>query len=163
MTIRAGRLAATLLTALLAGPLGCGGHGQPERPAKPITSTRTTASRPSPTASVPRRPGRAIPPEERPGGAGDEEPIRSQALFSGKGGRVSPSAVHVPPFIAIRVELRSLDARPYALRFGGKALRAGPGRSSELTLEGLRPRRTAVGSSARGGRVRIVADAEPGP
>jgi hypothetical protein len=95
---------------------------------------------------------------------GDEEPIRSQALFSGTAGRVLPSVVHVPPFIAIRVELRSLDARPYVLRFGAKALRASAGRRSErTTLKGLRPRRAVVGRSPGGGRVRIVADAQPGP
>jgi hypothetical protein len=160
-----------LLLASFAAPLGCGGHDEPDRPAKRTTaptpgrhtSTRTTAPGPSRTATVPRRPGRAAPSEEQPGGAGDEEPIRSQALFSGTAGRVLPSVVHVPPFIAIRVELRSLDARPYALRFGAKALRARAGRGSELTLEGLRPRRTVVGRSSSGGVVRIVADAQPGP
>ncbi len=48
-------------------------------------------------------------PEDEPGGAGDEEPARTLALFTGEGGRITPRTVRVPAFISIRVELRSED------------------------------------------------------
>ena len=37
---------------------------------------------------------------------GDEEPIRSEAVFTGRGGELGPRVVRVPAFIAIRVILR---------------------------------------------------------
>ena len=102
----------------------------------------------------------------RPGGAGDEEPAESQALFTGRGGRITPRVVRVPAFIAIRVELRSADGGAYCSG-------SGAGRSpfgSELPtvshrFDGLRPGEALVGKSATGAGngVRIEATAEPGP
>jgi hypothetical protein len=104
-------------------------------------------------------------PEEQPGGAGDEQPARVPASFSGRAGRISPRTVHVPPYIAVRVELRSGDGRSYGLRFPGALLRAGGGRSTDsATLSGLRPGKSVSGTPVGGSSsVRIVADAEPGP
>ena len=61
-------------------------------------------------------------PEDQPGGAGDEIPARSQAQFTGRDGRVSPRLVRVPPFISVRVELRSADGAEYKLSGGGKTI-----------------------------------------
>jgi hypothetical protein len=74
--------------------------------------------------------------------------------------------VQVPPFIAVRVELRSVDGRAYALQIGGRTLRAGGELSSaSVLLPGLRPgavlRGVPVGGA--GTPVRIEATAEPGP
>ena len=104
-------------------------------------------------------------PEEQEGGAGDETPARSQALLTGRGGRISPRLVRVPPYIAVRVELRSADGRSYGLRFGRVAVRAGRGiASSSTTLDGLRPGAAYRGRPLGGGSaVRIEASAEPGP
>ena len=98
-------------------------------------------------------------PEDEPGGAGDEEPIRSEARDTGRGGELRPRTIRVPAFIAIGVVLRSGDGADYTLRIGGETLRAsGDDRTDEATLEGLRP-----GRSYRGGGVTIEATAEPGP
>ena len=106
--------------------------------------------------------GGAAPGEEQEGGAGDELEASSQALFTGRGGRIRPTRVRVPPFIAIRVELRSADGRPYGLRFGKRAIVVGGRRkSASLTLEGMRPGRRLRGSGSA--RVVIEASAEPGP
>lgn len=106
-------------------------------------------------------------PEDQPGGAGDEEPARSQALFTGKGGRITPPVVKVPPFIAIRVELRSADGQGYSLDFGnGKGVMTSQQISSSSTqFPGLRPDRKLVGRpvGGLGNPVTIVASAEPGP
>jgi hypothetical protein len=103
--------------------------------------------------------------EDTPGGAGDEEPARSLALFTGRGGKITPRVVRVPAFISIRVELRSADGREYALRFKRQTVRVGgPLGSVSTTFDGLRPGASIVGTSAGdGAKVRIEATAEPGP
>ena len=107
--------------------------------------------------------GGASPGEEQEGGAGDEIGASSQALVTGRGGRLSPRVVRVPPFIAVRVELRSADGQTYELRARGRTLRADSDVSSASTsFAGLRPGKRLVltGSS---GRVVVEASAEPGP
>ena len=104
-------------------------------------------------------------PEDQPGGAGDEEPARTLALFTGRGGRITPRIIRVPAFISVRVELRSADGAAYSLRFGGKTIAAGERLNSQATtIDGLRPGEGITGKpSAAGNRVRIEATAEPGP
>ena len=104
-------------------------------------------------------------PEDTEGGAGDEEPARVPAMFTGRGGEITPRLVRVPAFIAIRVELTSADGREYGLRFGGESVTvSGDLASVSTTLDGLRPGQTVVGIPTGGGRrVRIEASAEPGP
>jgi hypothetical protein len=118
-------------------------------------TTETTAPETAPTTS----------PEDQQGGAGDEEPARSLALLSGRGGRITPRVVRVPAFISIRVELRSADGSSYALRLRGRTLRAGGAVGSASTvLDGLRPGAAVVAQPlGRGNAVRIEATAEPGP
>jgi hypothetical protein len=160
------------LAALAAAALA--GCGDDEGRVEQDTSDRTTTS-PARTTPARTAPGReetvSVPaddlttpasPEDRPGGAGDESPARTQALFTGRGGSVRPRRVQVPPFIAIRVELRSADGRAYRLRFGRRSIAVGGGgRSVSHTFDGLRPGRSLVGTGA--GRVVIEASAEPGP
>lgn len=101
-------------------------------------------------------------PEDQPGGAGDEIPASTQALFTGRAGRITPRIVRVPPFIAVRVELRSGDGAPYELNGGGETLRAEGGSAEPVVFDGLRPgkRLTLTGT---GGAVTVEASAEPGP
>ena len=121
------------------------------------------------TETVPREeeapPEERAPPEEQPGGAGDEEPARSLALFTGRGGTITPRVIRVPAFISIRVELRSADGREYGLGFDGKRIRVSGGLASvSTTIEGLRPGRAVTANPLGvGNRVRIEATAEPGP
>ena len=141
VSFRAGAAAAALLCA--AGlAAGCG--GDEEEPEPQDTGARRLPGPRSWAARRPSRPARARrevgggggaraeapdggtgSPEDQPGGAGDEIPARSQALISGRGGRLSPRLVRVPPFISVRVELRSTDGARYSLRGGGKTLTVG--------------------------------------
>jgi hypothetical protein len=175
-------LARALLLALAGALLllpACGGDD--EEPAN------TTESTPAPTATEPTEtetetevepetetvtevepepPPTESSPEDAPGGAGDEEPARSLALFTGQGGRVTPRIVRVPAFISVRVELRSADGREYGLDLGGETLELSGGLSSvSTTLAGLRPGQRVVGraTGAASNRVVIEATAEPGP
>jgi hypothetical protein len=98
------------------------------------------------------------------GGAGDEVPAQTLALFTAKDGKVTPRRVAVPAFISIRVELRSGDGAEHSLTFGSKTIRAGGALSSaSTTFDGLRPGDKLVGTLDGGGRVVISATAEPGP
>ena len=102
-------------------------------------------------------------PEEQEGGAGDEVPASSQALITGDGGKLSPGTVRVPPFIAIRVQLRSADGVEYELSGGGKTVKAGGEiETAGTTFDGLRTGEKLVLSGPQG-KVTVIANAEPGP
>lgn len=95
--------------------------------------------------------------------AGDEEPIRTPAEFIGKGGRIQPRNISVPPFIAVGVTLRSIDSRTYTLKVAGHTLRAGPRSAKSVQLPGIRPGKRYVATIPGGGSVQVIASAEPGP
>ena len=128
----------------------------------PATGTETEAEPPA-EAETETAPAEA--PEDMPGGAGDEEPARTLALFTARGGRITPRVVRVPAFIAVTVELRSADGAIYSLRFGDRTITAGAELSSvSTTIDGLRPGERITGRpGAAGNTVRIEATAEPGP
>lgn len=129
----------------------------PAPPAAAPEGEGTTAAPPASERTGPESP------EDRPGGAGDEVPASSHALFTGRAGTIRPRRVQVPPFIAIRAELRSSDGRRYSLRFGRRSIAAGGDiDTASTTFDGLRPGRRLVGIG-RAGRVVIEASAEPGP
>ena len=169
------RLSLIFACALLVVLAACGGDDEPA-----ATGERPPGSTPTETAAAPAqteeartgaepRPPHAEPqepyPEDRPGGAGDEEEARVPAQLTGRGGRITPRVVRVPPFLAIRVTLRSADGREYGLRVGRKQIRAGGQvSSSTLEIDGLRPGESVTAEPVGGGNpVRIVANAEPGP
>ena len=180
MRVRGTRLGVALLCATALGA-GCGDDedGSPPQQAAPDASTPQTQTTP-PAQKEEERGGsggeEAPPadetgepppgdgsPEDQPGGAGDEIPARSQALITGRDGRLSPRRVFVPPFISVRVELRSADGAEYTLTGGGKTLSAGGGVArTTADFDGLRPgRRLVLGGPA--GSVTVEASAEPGP
>ena len=107
-------------------------------------------------------------PESQTGGAGDETPAQTLALFTGKNGRITPRVVRVPAYISVLVQLRG-DEAGYSLTFGDKTIRVSPGLSSAGTrFAGLKPGGKLVGQATSGqgtplGNVTISATAEPGP
>ena len=104
-----------------------------------------------------------VPSEDQEGGAGDEVPASSQAAITGSGGKLSPGTVRVPPFIAIRVQLRSADGVEYELEGGGKTVKAGGEiETAATTFDGLRSGEKLVLSGPQG-KVTVIANAEPGP
>jgi hypothetical protein len=151
----------------------------PETTATERTETEKTApettpqsEEPEPSEPEPETDGEPAPrtgPEDEPGGAGDEEPARTLALFTGEGGRITPRVVRVPAYISIRVELRSGDGREYGLVFENETTRVQVRLSGELgsvasTIDGLRPGEAITGRPTPAGTpVRIEATAEPGP
>jgi hypothetical protein len=161
-----------LAVALLIALGGCGGDDEETSSAPPATVPAETATAETETETAPaveptvtEVAPEATAPEEQPGGAGDEEPARTLALFTADNGRITPRVVRVPAFISIQVELRSKDGREYGLRFGDVTIRAGGEINSASTvIDGLRPNEAVVGRPAgAGNRVRVEATAEPGP
>jgi hypothetical protein len=146
---------------------GCGSDDEKSATSAPDTATATTETdrstdTESPEAATEPTEGS---PEDQPGGAGDEEPAYSQAVFTGRNGRITPSVIRVPPFISIRVVLRSADGGQYGLTFAGHALKVEGALSYvSTTLDGMRAGGAVVGTPLSAGNgVRIEANAEPGP
>jgi hypothetical protein len=158
---------------------GCGGDDEDPTAtateAKPPPTAAPTEAVPAPTETETAEeepepetePAETSPasPEDQPGGAGDEVPAESLALFTGENGRITPRVVRVPAFISIRVELRSADGSEYGLTFDGETIRVRGGLGSvSTTIDGLRHGEAVVGTpTGPGNRVRIEATAEPGP
>jgi hypothetical protein len=182
LTRRVALIAASCL-AIAGGTVGCGDDEtdstEPAVTAQPTdTTSAETPPRPDETEAAETEPaetdedeadgGRTAapsgePPESLPGGAGDEVPASSQALITGRRGRLHPTVVRVPPFIAIRVELTSADGVEYELAGGGRDVKAGGEiRSASTTYQGLRPGKRLVLSGPQG-KVTVEATAEPGP
>jgi hypothetical protein len=148
---------------------GTGTTGTSTAPKTTGTETGPQATVTTPESSQPPPSGGGAPPasgtspEDQQGGAGDEVPASSQALLTGRGGRITPRLVRVPPYIAIRVELRSADGQRYRLAAGGRSVEVGGQiSSSSAVYDGLRPGRRLV-LTGPSGRVAVEASAEPGP
>src|SRR5215208_5691513 len=146
--------------------IGCGGDDDDSTTSAETAPAHTATTESTPTteteqAEKPAETGMETEPsespEDTPGGAGDEEPARTLALFTARGGRITPRVVRVPAFISVKVELRSADGETYALRFGDTTITTGAELSSvSTTIDGLRPGEAIVGRpEGRGNRVRI--------
>ena len=161
---------------------GCGGDDEPvaqdprtsqapelstgtDRQPTDGTESEAEPANPDTSAPEPKPPStETTSPEDEPGGAGDEEPIGIDAVFTGRDGKLTPRVVRVPPFIAVTVKLESADGRDYQLQIGGQRLSVGSARAKDsVTLAGLHQGGSYRGRLAGGGAVRIEATAEPGP
>ena len=174
------RLLAVPFVALALAAAGCGGDDEPADSVSTQAytdmvpdTTATTETQAEDTTATDVNPETETLPDDGDGtgtgeggtgGAGDEVPAQTLALFTARDGRVTPRRVAVPAFISIRVELRSGDGAEHALTFGSKTIKAGGALSSaSTTFDGLRPGDKLVGTLDGGGRVVISATAEPGP
>jgi hypothetical protein len=170
--VRRIRFRAALICLALVALAGCGGGG-----GKTTASSSTPAASAPPTqtgglgTSEPEIETQTAPtqtstsPEDQPGGAGDETPIATQALFTGKGGDITPATIRVPPFIAVKVVLHSADGGMYGIEVEHHELNVdGRNPTASVKLSGLRAgKRYTVDVSGAPEALSIVANAEPGP
>jgi hypothetical protein len=135
------------------------------QPPATTTPTDLTDTKPATTHDTNEQPPPgSTAPENQPGGTGDEEPVGIDADFTGKGGKLTPSLVQVPPFIAISVTVTAKDGATYTVDFGkAGTVTASPGKPGKLKLDGLHQNGSYVGTVSTGGKVKIEANAEPGP
>jgi hypothetical protein len=162
-----------VLAVLLLVPVGCGADDESAPPAKQqetaseqatATSNTETATPDPATETLPNDGNGTGTGESGQGGAGDEVPAETLALFTGKNGAITPRMVRVPAFISIRVQLRSGDGADYALKFGAETITVrDPLTSLSARFDGLRPGAKLVGRASTGGEVTVAATAEPGP
>jgi hypothetical protein len=166
-----------LFSLLLLALAGCGSDDESKPDAQADTSstaetTPTTDTQSNPaTETLPNdgngngTGGGTTAPESQTGGAGDEVPAQTLALFTAENGAITPRTVRVPAYISIRVELRSGDGKEYSLTFGDKTIKV-PGQlnSASTTFDGLKPGAKLVGTpTGASGKVVVSATAEPGP
>lgn len=166
--MRAIRSSALLLVIAAAALAGCGSGGGGTQTQAGVSSRPTTPPPASVTATVPTATTpiqTATSPEDQPGGAGDETPIATQALFTGKGGDITPATIRVPPFIAVKVVLHSADGGNYGIEVAHHELNVdGSNPTASVRLSGLRARkRYAVNVTGAPETLAIVANAKPGP
>jgi hypothetical protein len=148
----------------IAGCGGGGGGGKTTTAAQPAPSTTVTTNSASGSTSLPppttTTESKSTSNEQQ---SGDETPISTQALFTGRGGKITPQKIEVPPFIAVTVVLRSADGKTYSIEVPNHGI-ATNGRA-QLKLPGLRAedRYVIKNNSGTPATLIIEANAEPGP
>jgi hypothetical protein len=162
-----------ILATLALGLAACGDDSGGGNTGVATTSTaRPVATAPGATEPPPDATGPSTVP---PGGAehtgrdqdqaGGEEPVRVDAQFTLRGGRLSPSTVTTPAFLAVQVSVRNLDtaAREVVVRADRQyRLSVGPGRRATRLIPGQPAGSYAVLVQGRR-RGALVFGGEPGP
>jgi hypothetical protein len=163
-----------ILATLALGLSACGDDsgGENTGAASTTSTSGPVATAPSATQPPPDATGPSTAP---PGGAehtgrdqeqaGGEEPVRVDAQFTLRGGRLSPSTVTTPAFLAVQLSVRNLDgaARQVVVRADREyRLSVGAGRRVTRLIPGQPSGSYAVLVDGRR-RAALVFGGEPGP
>jgi hypothetical protein len=144
---------------------GCGGS-KAHSTASGDTSTGHTATAPSNgSLGLTSGGGQTTQPSETSTSqqGGGSEPVRAPAMLTGRGGRITPTSVAVPSYIAVEISLASADGGTYQLAVAGKKLSvSGSHPNASVTLPGLRPG-SSYKATGGGQTISITPSAEPGP
>jgi hypothetical protein len=150
------RAAGPLVLLLSSSLVGCGDTG--DGGAK---VSQQPTSGPAPASTAPAGGG-----EDQPGGAGDEEPVRTPAAFTVGAGGLRPRTVTVAAFLAVDVAITARDDahRVTIAAPGGGPVDVPAGRTVHRRLGGLRPRDYAlVADTGARATLHVVAGGAPGP
>lgn len=164
------------LAALTLAAAGCGSDD--EEPAGQTTPPAATAqtegagtdTAPEPETTTAPAPGTTedepASPEDQEGGAGDEEPARTEVELAVSREGISPREVRVVPYLRVVIVVRSTDGTAYDLRYsapGTTGEASGTG-TARIELDGMRPGEEAeLTERTTGTRARIVASDAAGP
>jgi hypothetical protein len=157
-----------VLVVVAAALVGCGGDDEPEQTTAPTaTATPTPTAAPTETATAsPTSTATATPtenPEDQPGGAGDEEPVRVPVEFTVRDRGITPPQVAVPAFLGLELIVNNELADPVEVTVeGSEPLSVGPGETGRMRLEGRRKGQYIVDFGAAG-QALLLTGAEPGP
>jgi len=172
------------LTAILLSSMAlsaCGGDSAPSGAAEtsptatvltaPPATTATTAPPTTPTATTGVPPASAttgtdtVAPEERPGGAGDEEPTRIPAQVTIDGATATPATITVAAFLPIELRIVAHDGvRRATLDAPGGGTIDLTGGEATRRLDGLKPGRyTLTTDSGARMTLRVTPGGEVGP
>ena len=99
-------------------------------------------------------PGGTTSGETGPGGGGDEQGTRVPAIFSLKAGKLTPSNVSVPAFLAAEVTVTSTDASPHTV-----VVRVGKGYTFSVAPRGSG---TVKVPGQKNGKYQVLVDGKPG-
>ena len=164
--MRAGWLVGMVVAAVVAG---CGGDDQEQTAAPPATPPPTATETPTatPTATAtPTGTATATPttaPEDQPGGAGDEEPVRVPVEFTVRDRGITPPQVAVPAFLGLELIVNNQLADPIDVTLeGAEPMTVGPGETGRMRLQGRRKGQYVVDFGAAG-QALLLTGAEPGP
>jgi hypothetical protein len=175
--VRVTRCLTVVLLTLALAAVGCGGGntgtgpaGEPTASAPEATAPPADATQPGTTAVTPP----AATPTEPAGGSGDgseddgggEQHVRVPASFVvTAGGRLTPSTITVPPFLAVEISVRADDGRAHRLVLQTApphTLRVAAGERAAVRIRGLRAGRYPVTLDGRRAGA-LVAGGEVGP
>ncbi|MEX2194048.1 MAG: hypothetical protein WD844_02075 [Thermoleophilaceae bacterium] len=144
---------------------GCGDDeesGDPDVATAPVVTTDRVQ-----TAEIPGTDSdEATSPEDQPGGAGDEEPARSEVVIDFSEEGLSPTEVQVAPFIAVVLVIRSTDGTEYNLSYTAPAEGGGANGTTEadFDIDGLRPgQKIEIEERNTDSTATVVASDEAGP
>jgi hypothetical protein len=164
------RLGLAVLTALAFVLAACGGDegdgastpASTASPTSPPLATAPSATDPPPDATEPPAGAEHTGREPENGG---EEPVRVDATFILRGGRLRPATVSTPAFLAVSLSVRNLDsaARVIVVRADREyRLVARPGRRAARQIPGQRAGTYPVLVDGRR-RGALIFGGEPGP
>jgi hypothetical protein len=104
-----------------------------------------------------------VQPEERPGGAGDEEAIRVPAQFKVTADAVAPPQIQLPAFLSIELIVRNERSSPIVVRLeGAEPMTVAPGHTGHVVIPGRKRGRYTV-DFGNGQTALLVTGARPGP
>jgi hypothetical protein len=151
--------------------VGCGGD-DPEPTAAPTATpppaaTETPTAAPTetatPTATATPTSTPTENPEDQPGGAGDEEPVRVPVEFTVRDRGITPPQVAVPAFLGLELVVNNELSDPIDVTLeGAEPMTVGPGETGRMRLPGRRKGQYIVDFGAAG-QALLLTGAEPGP
>jgi hypothetical protein len=151
--VRRAALAAVVLAAAAPVAAGCGGDDEGGATTATVTAPVATATAP-PTATG----------EQAPGGAGDEEAVRTPAAFTASGATLIPARITVPAFLAIDLTVTARGTAQTVTVVGAAPLDVAAGATAHRLLPGRKPGDYAVTTAAGAHAVlHVVNGGDPGP